>query len=64
MLIAGGKSMKLTANAPEHRPNLPQKERILFQASIFRGEVLVSGRVSIWYYSQPILSWERAYLIP
>ena len=36
-------SLKLTANAPENRPS--QKETIVFQPSIFRGEMLVSGRV-------------------
>ena len=37
-------SLKLTAIAPENRPS--QKERIVFQPSIFRGELLVSGRVT------------------
>ena len=36
-------SLKLTANAPENRPS--QQETIVFQPSIFRGELLVSGRV-------------------
>ena len=31
--------------APENSPKLPQKERIVFQPSIFRVELLVSGSV-------------------
>ena len=34
---------KLTANAPEDKPSL--EERIVFQPSLFGGELLVSGRV-------------------
>ncbi len=40
-------SLKLTANAPENRPS--RKETIVFQPSIFRGELLVSGRVFVEY---------------
>ena len=36
-------SLKLTAKAPENRPS--QKGTIVFQPSIFRGEMFVSGRV-------------------
>ena len=36
-------SLKLTAKAHENRPS--QKETLVFQPSIFRGELLVSGRV-------------------
>ena len=36
-------SLKLTANAPENRPKPNRK--VVFQPSIFRGELLVSGRV-------------------
>ena len=39
--------MTLPAKAPENRPKLPQKERkLVFQSSIFRGELFVSGRVA------------------
>ena len=35
--------------APENRPKLPQKEmKLVFQPSIFRGKLLVSGRVNLW----------------
>ena len=37
-------SLKLTAKAPENGPS--QKETIVFQPSIFRCELLVSGGVS------------------
>ncbi len=40
-------SLKLTANVPENRRKGPKKERIVFQPSIFRGELLVSGRVHL-----------------
>ena len=33
--------------AAENRPKLPQKETIVFQPSIFRCKLLVSGRVSL-----------------
>ncbi len=36
-------SLKLIAKTPENRPS--QKETIVFQPSIFRGELLVSGSV-------------------
>ena len=36
-------SLKLTAKAPENRPGPNRK--VVFQPSIFRGELLVSGRV-------------------
>ena len=40
-------SLKLTANAPEpeNRPFTPKGNEKVFQTSIFRGELLVSGRV-------------------
>ena len=34
----------LPSKAPENRPG-PQKERIVFQASVLMGEMLASGRV-------------------
>ena len=37
-------SLKLTAKTPENRPN-PKRKIIIFQPLIFRGELLVSGRV-------------------
>ena len=40
-------SLKLTAKAPENRPG-PYRKAV-FQPSIFRGELLVSGRVYNWY---------------
>ena len=40
-------SLKLTAKVPENSPS--QKETIVFQPSIFKGELLVSGRVdNLW----------------
>ena len=48
-------SLKLTANAPENRPKLPEKEiHLEHPPSIFRGEVmLVSGRVCIHVGERP-----------
>ena len=38
-------SLKLTAKAPENRPGPNRK--VVFQPSIFRGDLLVSGRVYV-----------------
>ena len=38
-------SLKLTANALENRPGFPKGNDIVFQPSIFRGEMLVSRSV-------------------
>ncbi len=43
------RTLKLTAKAPENRPG-PQEERIVFQASVFRCDLLVSGRVNIIHF--------------
>ena len=40
-------SLKLTAKAPENRPNLPPKGNFIFQASIFR--CYVSFRKGIYF---------------
>ena len=45
-------SLKLTANAPENKPKPNRK--VVFQPSIFRGELLVSGKVpqNGWFISE------------
>ena len=45
------RSLKLTANAPENRPKPNRK--VVFQPSIFRGELLVSGRVFVFTFTHP-----------
>ena len=55
-------SLKLTANAPEKRPKRTKRKRELFRLSIFRCELLVSGRVHIGEFWDPLRSptlWYR-----
>ena len=54
---------KLTANAPENRPS--QKETIVFQPSIFRGENVCSGRVNTsWFPGVPNCRSTTSHRIP